>query len=58
MYVKPLPQDLNLDAYPLHSMSTYTYGITIARKVHGGSWVVTYFTLVGSKNFGCILYQT
>ena len=36
MCVKLPPGDLNPDSYPLHLISTYTYGVTIAPRVCGG----------------------
>ena len=37
MYVKFLPEDLNLDFCPSHLTSIYTYGITTTPRMCGGA---------------------
>ena len=34
--MKLFPRNLNFDAYPSHSINTYTYGVTITSMMRGG----------------------
>ena len=43
MYVKFPPENLNFSSYPSHLISTYTCGVIIVLRVHGGCNMLTFY---------------